>query len=733
MLFFRAILIASAVTIFSPPTFAEQLTIERLEASPGLNGPAIRGLKLSPDGSRITFLKGKQDNFRQQDLWEFDPETGESRLLVDSVALVATEELTEVEKQRRERQRIFASGIVEYYWNEAGNALLFPLGGDLYYLPLGGEVRQLTATDAFETDPRFSPRGNYVSFIRDQNLFVIEIAAGKEKKLTRDGGGLISNGMAEFVAQEEIDRNTGYWWAPDESRIAFTRINESPVVEAKRYEYGADGVKVVEQRYPFAGTDNVLIQLGVVGIGDGKIRWFDLGDNPDIYLARVNWLNDSKTVAYQRQSRDQKSLDLIFADAKNGKQKTILTETSETWINLHDDLKFLKDGKRFIWASERDGFNHLYLYDLEGKLIRQLTKGDWVVGRLRMADEKNGLVYFEGFADTPLQRQLYSVSMEGGDPRRVTPDAGSHSTTVAADARYFIDNYSSTTTPPRVVLRSMDGKVMSYLEENPLDGSHPYARYLDSHLTPEFGSIEAEDGTPLYYYMIKPAGFDPAKKYPAIVSVYGGPGAQTVRNGWSVNFNQILAQQGYVVFQLDNRGSANRGVAFEAPLYHAMGEVEVRDQRTGVEFLKSRSFVDADRIGVSGWSYGGYMTLNLMFKAGDLFAAGVAGAPVTDWRLYDTHYTERFLGHPDAPGDVYTKTSVFDDIDGLQDPLIIIHGMADDNVVFSNTVNLAAILQQKRLPFEMMTYPGKRHRITGEGERIHLNKTILNFFDRHLK
>ena len=270
----RAFLITFILGLFSFQALAEQLNIERLAASPRLNGPSIAGLKMSPDGSRITFLKGKEDNFRQQDLWEFDPETGQSHLLVDSLALVANEHLTEVEKQRRERQRISASGIVEYYWNEAGDALLFPLGGDLYYLPLGGDVRQLTITDAFETDPRFSPKGNYVSFIRDQNLFVIEISSGKESQLTEDGGGLISNGMAEFVAQEEMDRDTGYWWAPDESRIAFTRIDESPVIASKRYEYGADGVTVVEQRYPAAGTDNVLIRLGVVGVQNGKIRWF---------------------------------------------------------------------------------------------------------------------------------------------------------------------------------------------------------------------------------------------------------------------------------------------------------------------------------------------------------------------------------------------------------------------------------------------------------------------------
>lgn len=727
----------AALILFATQADGEELTIDRMVASPSLSGPSIAGLKLAPDGSRVTFLKGKDADFRQQDLWEYNVSDGATRMLVDSVNLVPDEELDEVEKARRERQRIYASGIVEYYWSPKADALLFPLGGDLFYLPLGGKVRRLTATDTFETDIRFSPGGGYVSFIRDADLYVIELASGEERRLTTGGGGVISNGVAEFVAQEEMDRDTGYWWAPDESKIAFTRIDESPVRLVDRYELGDAGVTTIAQRYPFAGTDNVTIKLGIVPITGGAPAWIDLGPEEDIYLARVQWLPDSETVAFQRQSRDQKKLELVFADSAAGKGRVVLAETAETWTNILGTAHFLKGKKRFVWLSERDGYAHLYLMDFKGRVRKRLTAGQWAVSGLKGVDEDGGRVYFQANADGPLERHLYAVSLAGApeEMTRLTRDPGWHTTSLSADLSVFTDKFSADGVPPKVALNRIDGERIAWLEENPLDQDHPYAPYLPGHVAKAFGTLNAEDGTVLHYSLMRPKGLAEGERWPAIVFVYGGPLAQTVRNQWAGDrggFPQILARNGYVVFTLDNRGMANRGKAFEDPVYRNMGHVEVTDQVAGVAHLKSLPFVDPERIGIYGWSYGGYMTLMALMRAPEAFDAGVSIAPVTNWRLYDTHYTERYMGHPADPGGAYERSSVFPYVENLSAPLLLMHGMADDNVFFDHTVTLISALQDRRVPFELMTYPGKRHRIAGEDTRAHLWRTVLAFFDRHL-
>jgi len=359
-----------------PPAFADELTIARLVASPALSGPRAKGVKISPDGSRVTFLQGKSTDQNQQDLWEYHIADQQKRLLVDSLQLSGGEEkLDEAELARRERARVYASGIVEYDWSPDGKALMFPLSGDLYYLALGTKPRRLTETEATETDARISPRGGFVSFIREQNLYVIDLNTGQERAITNQGGGAISYGMAEFVAQEEMYRKTGYWWSKDDSRLAYTRTDESGVRLVNRYEIDADGVTTIAQRYPFAGTANALIELFVEDLASGVVREVDLGEDKDIYLARVEFSPDS-TLVLQKQPRDQKSLDLIFVDAETMEQTLVLQEQQPNWVNLHSDLTFLDDGARFIWTSERSGFNHIYLYQKDGTLIRQLTSGE---------------------------------------------------------------------------------------------------------------------------------------------------------------------------------------------------------------------------------------------------------------------------------------------------------------------------------------------------------------------
>ncbi len=721
------------------------LSIERVFAAPDLNGPSPKAVGISPDSRRITFLKGKDTDPLQQDLWEFNLELEETRMLVDSTALVAgAEDLSEEELARRERLRIVGRrGIVDYRFSADGNTLLFPLNGDLFLYNLeDGAARQITRSDAGETDPKFSTTGRYVSFVREQNLFVHEIASGRERQLTTDGGGLIKNGMAEFIAQEEMDRYTGYWWSPDDSAIAYMRVDESPIDTAERFEIYAEEFKVYEQRYPATGTPNAVVELGVVDLGSGKTRWMDLGEEKDIYLPRVDWFPDSKHLAVQRQSRDQKTLELLKVSASNGRARVLLTETSKTWINLHNELRFLDSRPQFVWWSERSGHAHLYLYDNEGELIRPLTGGSWDVvdgARARSAilhiDEGSGLLYFTATLDSPLERNVYALALDGaGTPRRVSREPGWHKAEFANNGEFYVDSFDSLTTPPQVAVRRPDGSLIAYIEANPLDETHPYHPYLDQHPVTEFGTLEAEDGQTLHYRLKRSAELDDSRQWPVVVVVYGGPMGQRVTNRWSAGFEEVLVNNGFLVFSLDNRGTSYRGVEFDAPLHRTLGNIEVVDQMIGVDYLRSLDYVDPDRIGVFGWSYGGYMVLMSMFQEPGAFAAGVSGAPVTDWTLYDTHYTERYLGTPRDNAAGYEASSVFPYAAELADPLLIIHGMADDNVLFSHSTKLFKALQDHGLDFDVMTYPGSKHgliRVPGTG--IHAYRQILRFFRTHLQ
>ncbi|KRG63522.1 peptidase S9 [Stenotrophomonas humi] len=738
----RPLFIALALMLTTPAVHAEKLTLEAITGNAPLSGPTLMKPKVAPDGSRVTFLRGKDSDVKQLDLWEYDIASGQTRLLVDSkVVLPGTETLSDAEKARRERQRIAAfSGIVDYQWSPDGKTLLFPLGGELYLYDLGKQgrdaVRQLTHGEGFTTDAKLSPNGGFVSFVRERNLWVIDLASGKQLQLTRDGSAVIGNGVAEFVADEEMDRHTGYWWAPDDSAIAFARIDESPVPVQKRYEMYADRVEMIEQRYPAAGDKNVLVKLGVVAPRDGAApTWVDLGKDQDIYLARVTW-RDPQHLTFQRQSRDQKQLQLIEANLADGGQRTLVTETSKTWVPLHNSLRFLKDG-RFVWSSERSGFEHLYLASADGRQLTALTSGNWPVDELLAVDEVAGNAYFRAGVESPLRSEIYAVPLAGGALKKLSHSTGMHSATFAKNASVYVDSWSNHTTPPQIELYRANGeKIATLLDNNLADPKHPYARYLDAQRPVEYGTLTAADGrTELNYSLVKPAGFDPGKKYPVAVYVYGGPASQTVTDSWPGRgdhlFNQYLAQQGYVVFSLDNRGTPRRGRDFGGALYGVQGTVEVADQLKGVEWLKSQPWVDGKRIGVQGWSNGGYMTLMLLAKASDQYACGVAGAPVTDWGLYDTHYTERYMNLPAANVAGYTEGRVLTHIDGLTSPLLLIHGMADDNVLFTNSTSLMSALQKRGQPFELMTYPGAKHGLSG-ANALHRYRIAENFLGRCL-
>jgi dipeptidyl-peptidase-4 len=726
-------LLLSTVLAFAMTTPADaqdqqpRLTLERIFGNPALSGPTPRAVKLSPDGKWLTSLRNRDDEKERFDLWATDTTTGAARMIVDSKKLGSGAELSEAEKMQRERARIADyKGVVAYDWSADAKSLLVPLDGDLYLATLDGEVRRLTSSPGSELDGTISPKGGYVSFVRDQNLFAVELSSGREIRLTSDGGGTLSWGVAEFVAQEEMHRFRGHWWSPDDKHIAVARVDESPVAVVTRAAIGTDGTKVYDQRYPRAGTPNANVDLYVMSVDGSAPVKVDLGAGKDIYLARVDWTPDGSALLVQRQSRDQKRLDMLKVDPASGAATLLFSETSKTWLNLTDDAKPLRNGG-MLWSSERDGHSHLYFW--KAGHWTQLTKGAWEVRSVVGVDQTRGRVYFTANKDTPLEWQLYSVDI--GHPgliQQLTENGYSNNVVMDDKATRAIVSRSSPTQPPQSYLADATGRRLHWIEQNRVAGDHPYAPFMATHVAPKFGTLKAADGTDLHYKIMLPNGFDGPR--PVLVQVYGGPGAgRMVMREWVNPVLEYFVAKGWIVFSLDNRGTPDRGKAFEDQIYRAMGSVEVADQLKGVDWLRARPDVDPKRIAVFGWSYGGYMTLKLLEAAPGVFAAGVAGAPPTRWELYDTHYTERYMGNPATEPAPYATSDALTNAAKIADPLLLIHGMSDDNVVLDNSTALMAKLQSAAVPFETMVYPGLGHRVAGPGISVHLYRTIENFLD----
>lgn len=725
-----------------------RLTPERIHTSPSIDGTSLSRARIAPSGEFVTVLQGRADDAQQQDLWAYDIETGEGRLLVSSTDLLGSpEELSEEEKNRRERQRLYASGIVTYDW--VGDSLLmFPLGGDIYLHDLDTSTsRQITATSGFETDPKVSMDGSLIAYMREDDLFVKDLESGLERQLTDSATDTIRNATASFVVQEELDRDTGYWISPDARRVAFTQIDESPIEIETRANIGPDGITTLDQRYPFAGTDNATVKLGVVRTNSNRPRWIDLGDDVDIYLTRVAWSPDSKALYAGILSRDNKTHTIYRVDLSDYTSEVFYQETSETWLNIRSNFTPVEGGIRMI--SERDGMRRYYEITADGADV--LTPDGLLVDSIRCT-ASDGSLYFTGWQDSPISTHLFkgdiggivseTIDDEGDDvitirvasATQVTTGDGQYSAAFNKDCSRYLGTYSNDNTPSQVRAFEVDGTPLTWLSENALNAEHPYAPYLAAHIAPEYGTLTAEDGSPLHYQLYKPLDLKPGEQRASVTIVYGGPGVQRVMNRWQrKHLARMLAHHGFVVFALDGRGSTNRGKAFEDVLYRAMGRAEVVDQALGAEWLKQQSFIDPNRMGVYGWSYGGYMTL-MMLGQTNLYASGVSGAPVTDWALYDTAYTERYLGDPRTDNPNYTagayeEGSVFAHLDGLTEPVLLIHGMADDNVVFRHTVKLVDALQkQGRHNLRLMTYPGEKHGFRAESSRIHRDRQLLEFF-----
>ena len=689
-----------------------------------------------PDDSLLTYLYG-EDQSPTRRLYALDTETGESRVIQASVES-ESQELSLEEQLLRQRQRQLGQGIVRYSWAEDRDLILIPAQSGIYVKEGADSPARLVVSneDGPVQNPTLSPDGSMIAFIRDAEVYVVPVEGGAPRQITFGARGTgKTHGLAEYIAQEEMHRLTGLWWSKDSQHIAFEEADETHIPVYRIMHQGKDetGPSAQEDHgYPFAGAENARVRLGVVPVEGGDPVWMNLGDDPDIYLARINWMPDGSLCVHV-QNREQTRLDLLRFDETTGPERptTLLTESSEVWINLNDLFRPLADGS-FIWASERNGFNHLYLYDSGGDLPRQLTSGEWQVESIAGIDQKRGVIYFTGSKDGPTERHLYTVPIEGGEVERLTSEPGTHLVTLDHGFTKFVDIFSDIRTSPTVTLRSLDDGSTLHTIHAPDD---PRVNTLGLS-PPELVSIDNRDGETLHGAIYRPSSeeFGPGP-YPTVIYVYGGPSAQMVNDHWSMTCSmraQSLRSRGYLVFALDNHGSKGRGLAFEGAIRHNMGDVEVRDQVDGVRWLIAQGLADPDRVGVYGWSYGGYMTLMCLCRAPDVFRMGVAGAPVTHWDGYDTHYTERYMGTPDSNPDGYRVSSVMSHVENLRGALLIVHGLIDENVHFRHTARLINALIKARKPYDLHLYPDERHMPRSLADRIYMEERISDFFQRNL-
>lgn len=660
---------------------------------PGTAAPAK--IAFAPDGRRLTFLFSEAGGLERA-LWELDLAGGERRVLVSARGVDA---LSRDDELRRERQRLRETGVTHYAWAQEAAVLLVTQGGDAI---VDGQVLARGVVD-----PQLSRDGQLLAFVRDSELW----ADGR--RLTFDAEPGLTNGLADYVAQEEMHRASGFWIAPDGRHIAFEQADERHVPVYPIVHQGKAQVEVEEHRYPFAGAANPKVRLGVVPVAGGPVVWMDLGDGSE-YLARVDWAPDGRLFV-QTQSRDQRRLELRAFDAATGIGQTLLVEESPLWVNLHDMLRFRDDGT-FLWASERSGFRNLYLYR-EDACLRALTAVDWPVDELLRVTPTE--VWFAGHGGRPTERHIWRLSLAGGAPERMSDAAGWHEAVVSPDGADWVDVHQSRAQAVTVTLRGRQAQVI-----------HAPDAVVDLP-APEHFSFTSRDGETLWAALYRPEQL-PA---PLLVSVYGGPQAQTVQDSWLQTVDlraQWLAQKGFLVVKVDGRGSARRGLAFEGALAERLGDIELRDQVDGVRHLQDRGLVDGDRVGIYGWSYGGYLTLMGLCRAPEVFQAGVAGAPVTDWDGYDTHYTERYLRTPVANPDGYRASSVLTHAQQLAGRLLLIHGMLDENVHFRHSARLMDGLDRLGKRYELMVLPNERHTPRDPAVLAAEEERLAAFFVQHL-
>lgn len=616
-----------------------------------------------------------------------------------------------------------------YEWNDDNESLRLHAEGRIFDYNLSDQTLDEIKLPAGEKqDWVFSPNRQWIAYTRDNDLYAYELDQRREIRLTYREHDRILNGKLTWVYWEELFNRRGYRafeWSPDNDSIAYWQFDETGVSTYPLIDFSPVAPVVDTRIFPKAGAKNPSVRVGVARLSTRHTTWIDLG-YPYEYIARMNWSPDGDLIAIQALNRDQNRLVLLAANPWDGGSRVLLEERDPHWIDVEDGPHWLKESSDFLWLSERDGYRHIYRISRNGKQITPVTHGSWEVTSIRRIDESRRQVYFEATKQSPLERHLYSVSPRGGAVRQITREHGTHSTTISNDGQWVYDRYADTDTPRIRRMLNHKGDETRVFQQTRLEQYRPYRIH-----TPELLTFEKE-GRRYYGRLFYPIHFDPSQKYPVIVNVYGGPGAQVVTNRFSVGFEQVLAENGFLVFSMDNRGSANRGHAWETPVYRQLGKLEVADQVLGVELLKTRPYVDGGRIGIWGWSYGGYMACCALLMAPEVFHAGAAVAPVTNWNLYDTFYTERYMDQPDDNPDGYKNSSPVHLAGRLQGSLLLIHGVSDDNVHVQHTYQMIDALIAQNKDYRWYAYPQKDHGIWGNEHRVHLFTRILNFFKDQL-
>lgn len=698
-----------------------EITLEDIYKKGTFRTKSVQGLRSMNDGKTYVSIEidtATQDRFVARNNYK-DGEIAErlfsqADLVYEDIKLPIGTDFSANEEKiliAHEREAIYRRSSKAYYY-------VFDIKSKKITPVSTKEGKQMYAT--------FSPDASKVAFVRDNNLFVTDLATGAETQITTDGKyNEIINGGADWVYEEEFAFAKAFFWSPDGNKIAFYRFDEREVREFSMMMYEDLYPTVYKFKYPKPGEKNSVVSIHIYDLEKKTTKTADVGTETDQYIPRVKWTQDPNLLCVFRMNRHQNNLDYLFVDAETGSSKVALTETDKYYIDINDDLTFLEDGKHFFLTSERDGYNHVYLYNMDGELVRQITDGDWEVTRLYGVNQKTKTLYYQSTESSPLERDIYSINLSGKKKTKLSTQKGTNSATFSEDFSYYILNHSSVETPPYITLNNAKGEVERVLEDNAeaLKVNEQYG------ITPrEFFSFTTSEGVELNGYMIKPADFDPNKKYPVLMYVYGGPGSQNVANSWNHNYwFDFLAQHDYLVVCVDNRGTGFRGAEFKKMTYLQLGKYEIIDQIEAAKWLGKQSYVDEDRIGLWGWSYGGYMASLAITKGADVFKSTIAVAPVTNWRFYDTIYTERYLRTPQENPEGYDNNSPINFADKLKGNFLLVHGTADDNVHFQNSVMFSEALIQANVPFEQAYYPNKNHGIYGGNTSIHLFNKITKF------
>lgn len=686
---------------------------------------SIQSVDWMKDGQFYTAIKQTEDDI---ELRKYDVRTGDYEVIAKTSQLKVEgrEKPITIEGYQfsADETKLLIKTDVEPIWRRSTRENYFVYDRD------DESTRKLTQSQKKQQYAQFSPAGDKVAYVQDNNLFWVDLATGKETQITTDGEeNKIINGAADWVYEEEFGFAKAWFWSPDGEKIAFYKFDESRVKEFFYTEWGPLYPGKEQYKYPKAGQKNSIVKIGVYDLESGETTWVDIGEETDQYIPRINWTQDANVLAIRRMNRLQNKQDLMLANATTGETRIIKTETSDTWIDVNDDLTFLENGKQFIYTSEEDGYNHIYLYDMDGNLVRQVTKGQWEVTDFLGYNENTQKIYYLSTEQSPLERHLYSIGIDGSGKKQLNYGEGWTRVDMSRDYSYYIQTFSTPEDPPEYTLHTGDGEQVRVLEDN-ADLEQTLAEYA----MPEKEYIKINlPQAKLNGYMLKPANFDTTQKYGVIFYVYGGPGSQTVTKqfatyGQRAMWHRFLAEQGYIVISVDNRGTGARGRDFEKQVYKQLGQLEIQDQMAAAKLLAARhNYIDGTRMAIWGWSYGGYMAALGISKGNNVYNSAISVAPVTNWRFYDTIYTERFMQTPQMNPKGYRLGSPITYADQIKGNYLLVHGTGDDNVHFQNSMEWVNALVANDVPFESMYYPNRNHGIYGGNTREHLYRIMTDF------